>query len=192
MEREEKVVAKGKGELQTYWLKVADGSVASSSNVRSSQGSVEDRPRAPKVERPKRSPKVTTSNVAVASKAERLVQWNVELLSRHLKEILVQRDSTPKKVVPNKPAGRVVRDHYGDNILGEVKDVLELPKLDPSSSVDMQHVDHNAIQLSTEVQQQLTDYVRKIASLYHDNPFHNWGKLSFVCLPFVCVVPFRS
>lgn len=182
-EREEPVHAKGKGVLRTFWLRVEDGSIASSSNIRSSQASsCDENPHlnavgldvvSPKSHRRKESlvPKQVTS-----SKSDRLVQWNADLLARHLKEIKAQRASDGNKVAATR-SHIGVHDNYCGNrkILEEVQDVLELSQ--PNLSGIVSTINPDSIELSPDVKEQLVDYVQKIADLYHDHPFHNWGTL---------------
>lgn len=175
-EREDQVHAKGKGLLRTYWLRVVDGSIAS----RSSIGSATSPTYIPRLSRMKGSVALVSKSEERASRAERLVLWNVELLGKHLKEILAQRASVPKGFGRRVSKSGIAADTYGDNFLGEVKEVLELPQF--NSTVNGQQVDPSSILLSTEVQKQLTDYVRTIASLYRDNPFHNWDHASHVTM----------
>lgn len=193
-ERKDPVHAKGKGVLRTFWLRIGDGSIASGSYARSSQASstdenpsllnssFEESDRIP--EKPRRTKKrAIVPTQKKSSKADRLVQWNADLLARHLKEIQAQRRIRAKQLDTVKPRKAVHETFCGDtDILDEVKDVLEL--LAHSSSV--QTIDAESLELPPEVQKQLVDYVHTIADLYHEHPFHNWGTfVSFCCIPYL-------
>ena len=148
--REDKIVAKGKGELETYWLKVVSGSRASKESRSSDSVTVES-------EEP---------NTQLDSKTQRLVDWNVMHLSNLLKKILAWRQATAKRSSqPNKA------NTYEDSmVLDEVKEIITLPGFDVKSIEYMP--DESSIELDPEVVAQLRDLVAKIAKGYHDNPFH--------------------
>ena len=182
-EREDPVHAKGKGVLRTFWLRVGDGSIASGSYARGSQASSSDENSpvlVPSFENdglPKKPRNAKKKEIAPkSSKADRLVQWNADLLARHLKEIQAQRLISVKQLGTSKQRIAVHETYCGNtNILEEVKDVLELSAHSPFRGSTLQTVDSESIELTPEVREQLVDYVRTIADLYHDHPFHNWG-----------------
>lgn len=155
-----------------------DGSITSSSNIRSSQASsCGENPHHHAVGLDALTSKSRRRKEALtASKSDRLVQWNADLLARHLKEIKAQRASDANKVAANRSHIGVHNNYCGNRkILEEVQDVLELSQ--PILSGNVTTINPDSIELSADVKEQLIDYVQKIADLYHDHPFHNWGTL---------------
>ena len=106
------------------------------------------------------------------AKIQRLVQWNVDILSKILKQILAHRMANPPNM-PQKPEMTNKSNKKGP-LLDEVKDILALPQFDAKSLENS--VEPSTVKLSGNVQDQLTLFVRKIARLYRPNSFHNFGK----------------
>ena len=170
--RETKVMAKGKGELQTYWLKVESGAETASTGMTSCGTSSIDE----------------DTNLALSfqptDKITRLIKWNVELLARLLKPVVAQRHNTkPSSVraetlaLPQSSVGDTVRDH--------VSEVIVLPKYKGDEESE---VDSDSIELDPVIMEQLFAFVRSIAAMYQDNPFHNFEvrKSLSICMPVPC------
>ena len=151
--RQEKVTAKGMGDITTYWLEMKKdiaptGATGDFSNL----------------------------NVEIAgdslAKKERLVAWMTELLFRLLKQIVARR-----KVLiaanPNRKADAdesvyesSVRKRKG-TLLDEVSETIEMPELDGSVP------DYTGeVNVNSEIHDQLETYVSLVADMYEDNPFH--------------------
>jgi Adenylate and Guanylate cyclase catalytic domain len=145
--REDKVEAKGKGLLQTYWAE---------------PGGKFAKPVEPSME--------------IDSKTERLVNWNVVVLSRMLLQVMRHRQG-------QKPQGRasfakdpVVWSRPEDKmVLDEVKEIIELPEFCVTNAPQKDMED-----ISEVIKIQLYDYVTAIAMTYHSNPFHNFEHASHV------------
>jgi hypothetical protein len=95
---EDKVVAKGKGEMQTYWVEVGTLNKANSESDTTSGGddgvgAVLDQEGS------------ATFNPLTCAKTARLVKWNVDLLANLLKQIDARRDAT--NVAPLEPESDV-------------------------------------------------------------------------------------
>jgi 3'5'-cyclic nucleotide phosphodiesterase len=71
----------------------------------------------------------------------------------------------------------------GRTALEEVKEIISLPKYDPASVKRQQ--DSETLKLSDAVESQLEDYVRTIAQMYYDHPFHNFEHASHVIMSVV-------
>jgi 3'5'-cyclic nucleotide phosphodiesterase len=131
-QREDKVTAKGKGELTTFWLVGGHGpsSVSSAtSSHHTGQGQpagnvrLADVARAPlpKILRKKKQEKAVVSEAA--SKTARLVDWNVDILQRLLKQIEARRESNVEKAmekvkVTEDPAMQQIHFDVGDSSNG--------------------------------------------------------------------------
>eukprot|EP00980_Cylindrotheca_fusiformis_P023291 scaffold10332_cov101-Cylindrotheca_fusiformis.AAC.2 len=167
--RDELVQAKGKGLVQTYWVR---------SKVSSSEKIEED------LDLDILSPsgrRVSTSSVVFERKdtesheaahrntiRQSLIDWQVELLSRLLKQIVLQRDmSNNNKTKPIGDAGipkMLPRDEIAEKIV--------MPAFD--SKIKQESMDIGSVELPAVVLSQLNDLVTTIALLYHENSFHNY------------------
>jgi hypothetical protein len=157
--REDKVAAKGKGLMQTYWLLTnsasEDGSGSFCMKVPSNSNllEIED--------------KDAVTN-AQKAKMERLVGWNVEILGGLISKIVKQRSATRIKADPAPAMELVERSVSGNhNMLEEVVEVVNLSKV--TAIPERQTA---PIEVDEKVHTQLRSYVTKIAGLYNDNSFH--------------------
>lgn len=170
-----KVQAKGLGTLQTFWLQIEAGSsgrrLLPTTTASTSESSL---------------PLNVTDHIKnVDSKTKRLVEWNVTSLERLLRQIIVRRmarngdrknrrtSSAPKKLAFGKS---------GSAVIDEVKEVIYLPELETDIVMKAEKINPQTIELLPEVLPQLTEYVTRIARLYHDNPFHNFQHASHVSM----------
>jgi hypothetical protein len=197
--RPTKVLAKGKGALSTFWLNFGDSDSdeqsSFSSFTDSSDGANEDDFESAKdmnssvhlslaksavtASNPdSQKPSIALSTVTSASKRERLVSWNVDLLHRLLKQIVARRqclvDVDPQRKAD---ADESIYMHREGTLLDEVKESIELPSFNYSRTAAEQ-AEH--IELDPAVYNQLLDFVRTISKIYPDHPFH--VSLQLLCL----------
>eukprot|EP00977_Amphora_coffeiformis_P006818 scaffold1498_cov163-Amphora_coffeaeformis.AAC.10 len=180
--RKERVCAKGKGELQTYWL--ATGGEEDLSLGAGMGNEVTENQDVTSVY--DENPEITEARlgenpVHLSEKQMRLVEWNTEILCRKLEDIATRREAFG--TIPDKPLRmeEVERSQLENGFgmaLDEVVEIIELPTYRASSST----ADPPPKPLSTKVSEQLLDYVQTIASMYHANPFHNFEHASHVCM----------
>lgn len=109
---------------------------------------------------------ITTRDAATSKQFARMVTWNVEVLSRILKQILAKRQASGKKnqYLP------VLRCQEGKTISDEVVEAITFPPFDAFSTSEK--LDVNSVSLPVPVQAQLHEYVSHICSLFRDNSFH--------------------
>lgn len=166
--REDKVIAKGKGELSTWWLNIkssaSDGSSVSersSEDVEHSTGFIESRAR------PLGNHQVKSDSLT--DKKRRLVIWCADILAKVLKEILVERASKPSKEIESKKEPCV---QISEQPISEVKDILEMPQV--NERTEQTQINPDSIAVPQEVIDQLETFVTRIAVQYNDsNGFHN-------------------
>ena len=185
--REEVVTAKGKGQMQTYWLlskwDLSSSDVGSAhrrdEHVRSTSLSFED----------EESPAKSGDEPLMEDKEARLIGWNVEILSRLLKQIIAMRDDD--EGVGDDDSDSFANDKDDDSSaaddsklrvdtkrpLDEVQEIIALPPMAAKYSRDPEKVE-----LSWDVKKQLRDYVKNIAGMYRDNPFHSFEHASHVTM----------
>lgn len=131
----------------------------------------------------------------LAEKTSRLIDWNTDILKRLLKQIIASRTGTvlePKQKSVLRARGNSHSMHSGDDnssdaadeewILAptfkkpfeEVKEIIELPQINKMQS----SMNDNTVTISTEVGDQLRNYVSRIAEMYKRNAFHNFEHVS--------------
>jgi len=117
--RADKIVAKEKGSLQTYWLDMN----RSSNDVRSERRSTDNSSSG------EGDPTVGVSQVdqtALSSKQMRLVQWNVDVLGSLLKKVIAHREEGEKSMKSELRCTKSTPEPEM-TVLEEVKEIVELP-----------------------------------------------------------------
>jgi class 3 adenylate cyclase len=169
--REEKVVAKGKGEMQTYWVAVGTLNQSTKSEGDTTSGDDDDvGVEADRLES-------QNFNPVGCTKTARLIKWNVEVLSNLLKLVHARRGGT--NTAPLEVESDVARLSQ-QTVFEELKDIIHLPTLSgqPANNPD-------DVELDPVVLDQLENYVSTVASMYRDNPFHNFEHASHVVMSVV-------
>ena len=181
--RKERVTAKGKGELQTYWLATGgddDADLGHGMNDMTENQSEYDGD--------DDNPEITEARlgenpVHLSQKQMRLVEWNAEILCRKLEDISARREAfgtIPDTATHLEQVERKQLESCFGMALDEVVEIIELPTY-RATSADM---DTTPKALNPKVTEQLFDYVQTIASMYHTNPFHNFEvRCAFRSLP---------
>ena len=170
--RPTKVLAKGKGALQTYWLSSkSNGSDTHSSSGFSSGDDSDDTSVEFAPSRASGTPGMEVNSVAHVTrnkirsdKMERLVSWNVDILHRLLKQIVARRqcllDINPKRKADADESLYMSRE---GTLLDEVKESIPLPSFNYSRPAAEEAEN---LQLDTVVFEQLQNYVRQVADTY--------------------------
>eukprot|EP00977_Amphora_coffeiformis_P019489 scaffold7295_cov167-Amphora_coffeaeformis.AAC.11 len=171
--RKEAIQAKGKGMVQTYWVEPKqtdsmgsddDDNRSASSESSSSMDSDGDEP---------------TDD----DKTGRLVDWNVDILSRLLRQVIANRDTktTSRRISLKAPHFKFEIGEEG-SILEEFSDVIDFvqPETKP--------VGPDAVELPEHVSEQLRMFVKHVAGFYEDHPFHNFEHACHVSMSLVKLV----
>lgn len=170
--REEKVFAKGKGELETYFLHLG---VSSSSDQQSSKGTSDKTSlHCDDEESVHEDPRCVYEDDHLL----RLVDWNVEKLVDNLRHVKARQVALSIKSQIQDISG--LKD--SKNPIDEVKEVIPLPAIDFDATKSQRPHQHQDIILPREAQDQIRDYVTCIASMYRPNPFHNFDHASHVVM----------
>ncbi len=137
----------------------------------------------------------------------RWIEWNVKVLSRVLKEILAQRatskvtrfsgvrtisggstgSSTGTNTTPCSVCGSdtcsTIEAHSSPLAmpLDELAEIIELPDFD-KRAIKRQRENSSKLQLDPALMSQLKEYVTMVASMYKENPFHNFAHASYVVM----------
>eukprot|EP00934_Nitzschia_sp_Nitz4_P009323 Nitzschia sp. Nitz4//scaffold136_size62208//4385//8376//NITZ4_006361-RA/size62208-augustus-gene-0.5-mRNA-1//-1//CDS//3329535597//9313//frame0 len=198
VKREQTVQAKGKGEIQTYWLGMGvcnderrrASSSVSSGEVHGVYEPVDDNCSAPKLAR-----------TCPDAKSARLVDWIVQMLSDILKQIIARRKAKELELAiqrseaegnndkpqrRNSPPEMQVEKNFGFEgcrPLDEVQEIIQLPEFD--AAVAKRAQDPSKIEIDEAVMDQLHSLCANISACYNENWFHNFEHASHVTMSVV-------
>jgi hypothetical protein len=184
--REDIVVAKGKGEMQTYWLlpKHQGGTESTYSTHSPSEGVSEaeyiEALEWMKAAQEEGSEHSSPESISMSNeRIQRLVEYNCDILLQILKKVVAKRAQAKTNTDEDNSKKNLqkLEDRLGKtgNCLEEVAEVIYLPKFDSAA-----YNDSETVEVSEEVVSQLCNYVQTIASMYRNNPFHNFDHASHV------------
>ena len=197
-QRSDTVYAKGKGELQTFWLVMKnDPEANSNSEETTSSGALEADNSSSKIllaelrlsTKKEPSPDLHISApFAQDDKNARLTKWNTEILKKVLLEIVAHRKALG--TVPDDESTMRSMEHRflhqgnGKIALDELDDSIALPG---NNKRDVEWGRHYSAILATtkldeKVLTQLHEFVMNIARLYNQNPFHSFEHASHVTM----------
>lgn len=167
-QRETVTFAKGKGQMQTYWLDMRKG--------RSSRADSESDPSGDRFASSiAESLETVVVSGTISEKRERLVRWTADVLGKLLKKVVARRQAeiqhNGSTVYPSAHDLKY-SSHPGNTVMDEVAKVIALPKF--NAAVSAKEMNPETIVLGVAVEEQLLSYVRNIAFMYRDNPFHNF------------------
>jgi hypothetical protein len=167
--RGELVVAKGKGELKTYWLDPTKKRrhTKTQKDIRVAQDILLNNGSAASL----------SGEVSFDDKYARLIDWNVDVLLHHLARVISSRSRSPSR-------GSLV-NHSSEVALlpaaiNDVAEVVALPPFDADSSKFRRA--RPDVSMLQQTRADLHEYVKRIALLYRDVPFHNFEHASHVTL----------
>ena len=173
--RSSKVNVRSKGALQTYFVFPKSSDCSSTGSSSDGAGS-EGRPAAIKQTSNFDLGGAEHDNDVLDSRNQRLVDWNVQILTRLLKLIVASRQAhADEEDLSDSVTEDVIISKKGTTVLDEVKEIVTLPKYTEAST----EVNADDVELSPAVLQQLNTFVYDIASWYNANPFHNFGTFTF-------------
>jgi len=190
--RKEKVKAKGKGVVETFWLDIKKQSskseTSSKSQTSESNGSLEfDMAHLKASSHTKHGLELDAS---LPANVQRRVQWMADVLLRLLKQVVARRNAVQKiaqeegalAIDPPRDEGCPTSELInGKTVMDEVVEIIKLPNYNAKAAREEE--DPSTVELPPEVVKQLYMYVTVIAGLYHhDNPFHNFDHASHVTM----------
>ncbi|KAL3929508.1 MAG: hypothetical protein SGARI_004729, partial [Bacillariaceae sp.] len=168
-QRESKIVAKGKGELQTYWLTTGVPKNLSA-DVKLALPAISKFLQKAKVE-----PAFCSTKTAADGKGrlQRLVDYNVKVMERLLKRVVAVQSG---EGINGDVLELICERYWSDTIVKEAKN--DIPFL-----ADWHFVtDPKRVDLGSHVVSQLEAFVAKVASKYNDLPFHCFEHASHTIL----------
>jgi class 3 adenylate cyclase len=181
--RESTVVAKGKGEMQTYWLTLTD----------SSNDSAADPGYHPADVGLDLSSEICGSGSNASGRMDRLIGWNTECLLKLLRQVVAKRESSDGSAAGNITTNERHFTRFGETVIHEVKEIIALPSNkapgDPAQANTTsiaQVIDPEDVEFSVEVVDQLYDFVSNVAAMHKpENPFHNFEHASNVVMALI-------
>eukprot|EP00980_Cylindrotheca_fusiformis_P017082 scaffold5247_cov130-Cylindrotheca_fusiformis.AAC.1 len=177
--RKRSVFVKGKGEMQTFWLstKVAKGSKSSKSRNEMSTLSETLSNSSDSSSRSGAFDDNDLDDIEAMTKRERLVEYNVEVLSSLLQQIIASRGGV---VGTNDISLAEIEATIGtgDTVLEEFVPIIPLKRFD-AGDLSKRH-EASSIDIGEEAKTQLRNFLSNVASMYQDNPFHNFEHASHV------------
>lgn len=184
------VVATGRGEITTYWLKTNFRKVhrshltskrtsdfAGSSSRPSEQDADSVAPMVLDDEQFREGDEKSKLDLdfEAEEKIGRLVNYNAEVLISLLKKVIARRS-----VVDNAYLGDENSTNSGSVALDEVKEVIVMPQYNEEAAVKM--ASDYTVEIPEVVRTELRAYIHRVAGRYHQNPFHNFEHASHVAL----------
>lgn len=210
-QREESVVVKGKGEMQTFWLRCNQrGSIGSTSamtdttsclthayslesSISSHNRSLLD-PEAGRLHQPLGPRSIPNKwgdlslDVADAGREpattslDRLIDWNVDVLMNNLEKVVaLRRDAANVEAVDKTRQGSSSVVDLAKEGQIPLEELTEMVVL-PDFNKRLTQNRSEPQRLSENVRSLMRDYVAAIASMYHDHPFHNFEHASHVTM----------
>eukprot|EP00980_Cylindrotheca_fusiformis_P007038 scaffold1477_cov94-Cylindrotheca_fusiformis.AAC.2 len=179
--RKSKIFVKGKGEMQTYWLKIKANKGLQQSKSKGDMPALNET--AELSDNSDRTSAIHSEDsfdldrVQVMTKTERLVEWNVEVLSPLLQQIVASRarDAVPIDPSLSKKEATIGK---GKTVLEEFVPIIPLKRFDAAEL--SKRSDTMSIDIGEEAKTQLRNYLSNVATMYRDNPFHNFEHASHV------------
>jgi class 3 adenylate cyclase len=191
--RTELVEVKGKGQLQTYWVKPLKRLKRSSSEQSACQTTDECQ----SIRRDSTNNQdasvwgATNLDTALALRASpsdrhhRLIEWNAELLQQFLQKIIARRNASSNRRARRRRSHLQNSSFSGQeelniHVVDEIAEVIQMPDFD--ERVAKEETDPSLIDLGSAVRSQIWTFVFHIAGLYRDNAFHNFEHASHVAM----------
>ena len=160
--REDKVRAKGKGVLTTYWLALKGGVHAGSSAGSSEETTANKQ----LVQQSSARGSSRRRNI----KESRLIDWIADILLEHIKKVVAVHDRCIKVASAHDDIRYVAEE--GKICLDEVQESIQMPKFD--ARVAEAAFESRSLEIPDEIAEALREYVTLIAGAYRNNPFHNF------------------
>eukprot|EP00980_Cylindrotheca_fusiformis_P016206 scaffold4815_cov107-Cylindrotheca_fusiformis.AAC.3 len=176
--RSTKMFVKGKGEMQTYWLrKSRRTNNPKATELNSEMETLEEG--AGSEESSERAQEEDNDFLGIEgmNKAERLVEWNVEVLTSLLEQIVASRDGVMDQIVTLSDAEKSIGTG-GKTVLEEFTPIIQLKRFDAEEL--KRRGRPTSINIEDEVKSQLRSYISSISEMYPANDFHNFEHASHV------------
>jgi hypothetical protein len=174
--RETKVEAKGKGELQTYFLRILETAAQKSDRTSSTNGDSSDN-------------SCPAIQAEAQEKRNRGAEWTVDVLASILKDVVESRlkhgiRSDPRHKIEAAERNCQTRNATagtGQTVIDEVADCIVLPDYEACHEGRSRRDSFKGA-LDENVMKELRNFVQTISSLYNTNSFHNFDHANHVVM----------
>eukprot|EP00980_Cylindrotheca_fusiformis_P006783 scaffold1417_cov113-Cylindrotheca_fusiformis.AAC.1 len=169
------MLVKGKGKMQTYWLRKSSRSTKPrASELISGKSILEEEAETEEIsERTEEG----TNGIEGMNKTERLVEWNVEVLVALLEQIVGSRGGVVNQIQTLSDAEKKI-GVGGKTVLEEFTPVIPLKRFD-NEELELRQRTTNS-NVGEEARSQLRNYISTISGMYPGNAFHNFEHASHV------------
>ncbi|KAL3930178.1 MAG: hypothetical protein SGBAC_011874 [Bacillariaceae sp.] len=172
------VIAKGKGDIQTFWIgkavEQARYETASESDSSENLDNVAEGQFAQQL-------------CHTEGREDRLVDWNVTVFLDILKHIVARREALAKAGMIRKyglpgddPEVLLRMNMHNYKPINEVREIIALPEFNDVAEAMKGNV--QSVDIPSEVIAELRRYISTVAGLYRSNPFHNFEHASHVTM----------
>eukprot|EP00980_Cylindrotheca_fusiformis_P012653 scaffold3091_cov117-Cylindrotheca_fusiformis.AAC.5 len=176
--RSMKIHVKGKGEMQTYWLCKSSRPVKpKGGDLISDMETLEEGAETETSSERGGEEESGFLGVGGMNKIERLVEWNVEVLTCLLEQIVGSRGGVVNQVLSLSHVEHSIGSS-GKTVLEEFTPIIPLKRFDPEELEQRQGT--NTADIGEEAKLQLRSYISTIAGMYPGNAFHNFEHASHV------------
>lgn len=171
--RADVVLAKGKGNMKTYWLDpTSRGGSGSNGDSPSCAGESASDAASSAMTKDLQLPTPASSlrvkkTAEADQKQDRLVNWIVDMLHEHIRKVVSLRPERSR----SKSFTGTVQPKAGQTSLDEVAEVIILPRFCEKNFQTARKAED--VKVGPVVLKQLKDYVSTVANMYRDNSFHN-------------------
>eukprot|EP00980_Cylindrotheca_fusiformis_P008515 scaffold1807_cov140-Cylindrotheca_fusiformis.AAC.7 len=178
--RSSRIYVKGKGDMQTYWLRKSKNRKAKGSELPSDMLTVAE------AAETEGESDHSVEDIEIGfdgdtnqgmTKLERLVEWNVEVLASLLQQIIASRGGVVNSITHLSSAERKIGSG-GGTVLDEFTPIIPLKRFEAEDLRARRRA--SSIEIGDVAKSQLRNYLCLIAGMYKDNPFHNFRHASHV------------
>eukprot|EP00980_Cylindrotheca_fusiformis_P014637 scaffold3974_cov140-Cylindrotheca_fusiformis.AAC.9 len=178
MPRNTKILVKGKGDMQTYWLRTTKARKLKESDMKNDMSTVaETEETDEESENTEESGLASDDKDQGMTKIERLVEWNVEVLGSLLQQIIASRGGIVHDIDALSTAENSIGRERG-TVLEEFTPIIPLRRFDTEHLRSRRRP--SSIDIGDEAKGQLRSYLSEIAGMYRENPFHSFQHASHV------------
>eukprot|EP00980_Cylindrotheca_fusiformis_P005314 scaffold1136_cov146-Cylindrotheca_fusiformis.AAC.27 len=172
--RSTKMFVKGKGEMQTYWVRKNTKSIKpKGTDLQSDMSTLEETAETEgSSERTEED-----SGIEGMNRTDRLVEWNVDVLASLLEQVVVSRGGVVNQI-QNLSEAETKIGINGGTVLEEFTPVIPLKRFDAEELERRQRTAN--VDIGEEAKYQLRHYISTISGMYPDNAFHNFDHASHV------------
>eukprot|EP00980_Cylindrotheca_fusiformis_P000042 scaffold14_cov130-Cylindrotheca_fusiformis.AAC.12 len=177
--RSTKIYVKGKGEMQTYWVHKAKLACAKGSDLKSEMSTVDETNESDGGTSTGESSgeyALGSEDIHTLTKTERLVEWNVALLTSLLQQIIASRGGVVRHIKPLSSEEKTIGTN--GTVLEEFTPIIPMKRFEAKDLQQRQRP--SSIEIGDKVKCQLRGYLSNVASMYKENPFHNFEHANHV------------